>query len=109
MGWLGAGEIIVILFLALVLFGPKQLPQLGKVIGSGLRELRKYSEGITNELESEEKEEAAEIPENLTPSPDIASENFDESAYPGNLEESHKEQTAEIKEDKEIDQKTGEE
>lgn len=83
MAWLGMGEIIVILILALILFGPKKLPELGKLIGSGLRELRKYS-SISGE-EPVENEPPADIPDELTESPDIVDKDFNESKYPGNL------------------------
>ncbi|MCD4784368.1 MAG: twin-arginine translocase TatA/TatE family subunit [Candidatus Eremiobacteraeota bacterium] len=83
MAWLGMGEIIVILILALILFGPKKLPELGKLIGSGLREMRKYTS--LSEDEPPEIEPPADIPDELTESPDIMDKNFDESKYPGNL------------------------
>ncbi len=81
MGWLGTGEILIILFLALILFGPKQLPELGKIIGSGLREIRKYSDLALDVTE----EEASPLPEKITESPDVISKDFVESEYPGNL------------------------
>jgi len=81
MAWLGMGEIIVILILALILFGPKKLPELGKLIGSGLRELRKYS-SLSDE---ETTEPPADIPDELTESPDILDKDFDESKYPNNI------------------------
>lgn len=39
----GPGEIIVILVLALLFFGPKKLPDIGKSIGNAMREFRKAS------------------------------------------------------------------
>lgn len=81
MGWLGTGEILIILFLALILFGPKQLPELGKIIGSGLREIRKYSDLALDGTE----EKSSPLPEKITSSPDIVSKDFVESEYPGNL------------------------
>lgn len=41
-------ELIVVLALALIVFGPKKLPEIGKSIGQGLRELRKASREITD-------------------------------------------------------------
>ena len=81
MGWLGTGEILIILFIALILFGPKKLPELGKIIGSGLREIRKYSNLALDGME----EETSPLPEKITESPDIVSKDFVESEYPGNL------------------------
>lgn len=41
-------ELIFIVALALIIFGPKRLPEIGKSIGKGLRELRKASREITD-------------------------------------------------------------
>ena len=40
MGTLGVQEMIVIFIVALVLFGPKKLPELGKGLGEGIRGFR---------------------------------------------------------------------
>jgi sec-independent protein translocase protein TatA len=37
---IGAPELIVLLFVALLLFGPKRLPQVGRSIGQGMREFK---------------------------------------------------------------------
>ena len=43
-------ELTIILVLALIVFGPKKLPEIGRSIGQGLRELRKASREITDSL-----------------------------------------------------------
>lgn len=43
---LGFGEIALIVFVALLLFGPKKLPELGKAAGNTLREFKKATKGI---------------------------------------------------------------
>ena len=48
---LGPAELIVILIVALVVFGPRKLPELGKSLGAGLREFRKSTQGLREELE----------------------------------------------------------
>lgn len=48
MGPLGMGEIVVLFILALLIFGPKKLPELGKTFGKGMAEFKKAS----NELKS---------------------------------------------------------
>lgn len=48
MGQLGMGEIAVIFIIALLVFGPRKLPELGKSLGKGLREFKK----ATNDLKS---------------------------------------------------------
>lgn len=48
MGPLGMQELIVIFVLALLVFGPRKLPELGKSLGKGLREFKK----ATNEMKA---------------------------------------------------------
>jgi len=48
MGPIGMGEVIVLFILALLIFGPKKLPELGKTFGKGMAEFKRAS----NELRS---------------------------------------------------------
>ena len=48
---LGFGEILVILILALVIFGPKRLPEMGRTIGRSLKEFRRAATDLRSELE----------------------------------------------------------
>lgn len=48
MGPIGVGEVIVLFILALLIFGPKKLPELGKTFGKGMAEFKRAS----NELKS---------------------------------------------------------
>jgi len=52
---LGFGEIALIVFVALLLFGPKKLPELGKAAGKTLKEFKNATKGI---MEDDEKEKA---------------------------------------------------
>lgn len=66
MGSLGMQELIVIFVLALVVFGPRKLPELGKTVGKGLAEFKKASNELKQTWEDEvrldkEKEEVSEI------------------------------------------------
>ncbi len=54
---LGPTELFIIVFVIILLFGPKRLPELGKGIGKTIRELRKAQEGKDEEEEDEEEEE----------------------------------------------------
>ena len=47
----GPAEILVILILALVVFGPQRLPEVGRQVGSALRELRKMQDTVRGELD----------------------------------------------------------
>ena len=53
MGPLGFQEILLILIIALVIFGPKKLPELGRSLGKTLSEFRKASNEIKNSIQKE--------------------------------------------------------
>ena len=44
-GNIGFPEILVVLIIALIIFGPKRLPELGRSIGKGIREFRSSISG----------------------------------------------------------------
>ncbi|WP_170006314.1 twin-arginine translocase TatA/TatE family subunit [Bacillus fonticola] len=46
---LGPGSIILIVFVALLLFGPKKLPELGKAFGNTLREFKNATKGLADD------------------------------------------------------------
>ena len=50
---LGMPEMIFIFLLALVIFGPKKLPELGRQLGKALAEFKKASNEFKNQLEVE--------------------------------------------------------
>jgi Tat protein translocase TatB subunit len=47
---IGMLKLIIIAAIALLVVGPKKLPELAKTLGKGLNELKKATEGITDEL-----------------------------------------------------------
>ena len=53
MGTLGVPEMMVIFLLALVLFGPKKLPELGRTLGKALTEFRRASSELKSSFERE--------------------------------------------------------
>jgi sec-independent protein translocase protein TatA len=46
---LGAPELILILVIALVIFGPGKLPEIGKSVGKALTEFKKASKDMTSD------------------------------------------------------------
>ena len=46
----GGMEILVILVIALVVFGPQKLPEMGRSLGKAIREFRSAGDDIKNEL-----------------------------------------------------------
>lgn len=53
MGTLGVQEMIVVFILALVLFGPRKLPELGRTIGKAITEFRRASNDLKATFERE--------------------------------------------------------
>ena len=65
----GLPEVTVILILALLIFGPKKLPELGKQLGKTLKSLKKASNECQNEIDqvmNEEDESPKSIESNQT-------------------------------------------
>lgn len=57
---LGTQELIIILVIVLIIFGPNKLPEIGKAIGSGIKELKQATKEAGNteeETSSPDKEE----------------------------------------------------
>jgi sec-independent protein translocase protein TatA len=70
---LGGTELMVVFGAALLLFGPKKLPELARGLGKGIREFKKASNEVTEELERtmEERETTTKFPPEGSP-PDHA-------------------------------------
>ncbi len=49
-GNLGFSEILIIMIVALVIFGPNKLPELGRSMGQAIREFKKATQSITTEV-----------------------------------------------------------
>ena len=52
-GSIGPTELILIVVIALLVFGPKKLPEIGRSVGKALREFKKTSEEIKSRIEEE--------------------------------------------------------
>ena len=56
MGQLGFQELFVIFLIALLVFGPRKLPELGKSLGKGLREFKRATEDLKSSWEDHMKD-----------------------------------------------------
>ncbi|PYV36917.1 MAG: twin-arginine translocase TatA/TatE family subunit [Acidobacteria bacterium] len=67
MGSIGVPELIIIFVVALIVFGPRKLPELGKSLGKGLAEFRKASNELRSTFEEELRNIEEERPLNRDP------------------------------------------
>ncbi|WP_405101913.1 twin-arginine translocase TatA/TatE family subunit [Oceanobacillus sp. FSL H7-0719] len=52
---IGIPGLILILVVALIIFGPNKLPEIGKAFGHSLKEFKKATSGLTNDDETTKK------------------------------------------------------
>ena len=57
--WLGGWEIVLILAVVLILFGAKKLPELAKGLGQGIKEFKKATREVTDEVQKAADETSA--------------------------------------------------
>ena len=58
-GWIGPWELVILLIVVLLVFGPKRLPEMGRSLGRGMRE---FKSSITGSGDDEKVETKAELP-----------------------------------------------
>lgn len=73
-GPLGFWEIIFILGLALLIFGPRRLPEMGRTLGRGMAEFRKATTDLKRSIQVELDEEERRGKSQATPASDRALE-----------------------------------
>lgn len=49
---IGGSELLLILFVVFIFFGPKKLPELGKSIGKGIKEFRNAMSGLQEDIQN---------------------------------------------------------
>ena len=55
---IGMQELLIILLIAVIFFGGKKIPEIGKGIGEGIRQFKNALKGDENKVEGEEKKQA---------------------------------------------------
>jgi sec-independent protein translocase protein TatA len=70
--WLGGGELMVVLVVALILFGSKRIPEFAKGLGQAMKEFKKASNDVSNEIHNAMNQEVSPPPPQ--PRPQIAPE-----------------------------------
>jgi sec-independent protein translocase protein TatA len=89
---IGPGEIILILILALLVFGPKKLPEVGRTVGKSLREFQRATRDIKDQLDlglDDDDEEPAPPGATVVPADtaasDLEADDFDDEELPERL------------------------
>jgi sec-independent protein translocase protein TatA len=54
-GWFGPWELLILVLIVLLVFGPKRLPEIGRGLGKGMRE---FKDSVTGKQEKEAKQAA---------------------------------------------------
>lgn len=83
MGTLGGQEIVIIFILALLLFGPKKLPELGRTVAKAMKEFRKAQSELKSTFDREMANLEREVGMKELTSTNFASDsyNYDYSSY----------------------------
>jgi len=71
---LSGGELIVVLIAVLILFGAKKIPEFAKGLGQGIKEFKKASSEVSNELHNAMNQETPPPPPPPAAKPPASSE-----------------------------------
>lgn len=83
MGPLGLPELILIFFVALIVFGPRKLPEIGRTLGKALGEFKKATEELKNTIEREVQiEDQKQVAPHVVPAPQVVSRDEPVNAIP---------------------------
>lgn len=100
---LGTQELILIFIVAFLVFGPKKLPELGRTLGKGIRELKAAMRGVKDSLE----EAGGDLTEELKEAKSDLEDSIYKSIEP-NLKKNQSEQEEKSKNEEETPINTGE-
>ncbi len=82
-GSLGLPELILIFIVALLVFGPKRLPEIGRTLGKALGEFKKATDDLKSTIEREvHVEELKQISSQVTPAAEVVSRDEPVTAVP---------------------------
>lgn len=88
---LGAGEVVIILVLALIFIGPKKLPELARSLGKSMREFQKAKDEMMNEINLDDTEKDSSKKKIDSPPDQIAPKDSDVSVQQEKVGEADKE------------------
>ncbi|MGB7769370.1 MAG: twin-arginine translocase TatA/TatE family subunit [Verrucomicrobiia bacterium] len=80
--WFGGWEIVLILAVVLILFGAKKLPELAKGLGTGIKEFKKATREVTDEVRKAGEETPAPPNQSATQNPAPPAQTVSQSSPP---------------------------
>ena len=81
-GFFGGWEIVLILAVVLLLFGAKKLPELAKGLGTGIKEFKKATREVTDEIQNAQTETPVKPVTPAAPAPSRADSPVAQSSTP---------------------------
>jgi len=82
-GSLGVPELILIFIVALLVFGPKRLPEIGKTLGKALGEFKRATDDLKTTIEREvEVDQQKQLSAQVTPPPEVVPRDQPVTAVP---------------------------
>ena len=89
-GTLGGPELFLIMVVALIVFGPKKLPEIGKSLGRMMNEFKKASsefrQTLEDEVEADKRRESARIEAPVTVTASVVEPEAAHATHPGSPE-----------------------
>jgi sec-independent protein translocase protein TatA len=70
--WLGGMEWLIVILAVLLLFGAKKIPELAKGLGTGIREFKKATKEVTDEIQNAAPSDTPSKPAPAPPAPSRA-------------------------------------
>ncbi len=85
---IGTSEILIVLVIALLLLGPKEIPKIARTLGRGLRELERAKDELKQSIEFEDEKDEADSQKN-TESKEKSNKDSNSSDVLNNLPSKH--------------------
>ena len=79
---LGGTELVLILVVVLVLFGAKKIPELAKGLGSGIKEFKKATREVTDEIQNAAEDKPQPQNKSVTTTPSQPAQTVSQSSNP---------------------------